>query len=464
MSQDSGRRAWALAWAAFIPIAVIRAGNLAESDTFWQVRTGIDIVAARALPSVDTYSWTAAGEPWTLNSWGFDVLVGLAHRLGGLALVAWFGAAILMLIAGLVLFLARSLGANPVVSAATLLLGSVLVVGWLSVRPQLVDYAAVLLLVLLLQATARGRRWGAAVLGVGLLMVVWVNLHAAVLLGVAIVAAYSVVLLVDPARSTPPTRGLLALAAALAGSLVNPYGLDVLTQAAHVQATSTGIVEEWARPDLTSPAQLVPLALAGLALVFAARRRDAALIAAVGVCLVGSVLVLRMQPLAVLVALAPVAALASAPRVRDYVRSRHVVLYPGMALGLVALTVVAAPSLGHIGRPDPNIFAVAVHHRIPVGCHVFNSYLLGGQLILERPDVAVSIDSRNDLYGPERVAAAQAVIDGTGDPAAALQGAGCVLVPPTSGLARQLSRDPAWREVPPDTAAALFVRRSAQAQ
>ncbi len=458
MTGDSDWRGWALAWVAVVPVAVLRAGNLAESDTFWQARSGMEIVADRALPAVDTYSWTAAGEPWTLNSWGFNVLVGLAHRFGGLDVVAWFGAAFLMVIAGLVLLLARRLGAHPVTSAVTLLLGSALVIGWLSVRPQLVDYAAVLLLVLLLQDVARGTHWRRAALGVGLLMAVWVNLHAAVLLGLAIVVVYAAVLLVDPSRSTPPARGLLALAAAVAGSLVNPYGLGVLTQAAQVRAASTGIVDEWAAADLTSAVQLLPPLLAASALAFAVRRRDAALTASVGVCLVGSVLLLRIQPLAVLVALPPLAALVSAPRVLEYAASRRVVLYPGMALGVVALTGLAVPSLGHIGRPDPSIFAAAVQHRIPEGCHVFTSYLLGGQLILERPDVSVSIDSRNDLYGPERVAAAQAVVAGAGDPSVVLRGADCVLVPPTSGLAGQLRDDVAWRELPRDRAAVLFVR------
>jgi len=36
---------------------------------------------------------------------------------------------------------------------------------------------------------------------------------------------------------------------------------------------------------------------------------------------------------------------------------------------------------------------------------VFNTDTLGGFVILERPDVQVSLDTRNDLYGRQRVPA-----------------------------------------------------------
>ena len=33
------RPAWLLAWLAIVPVALIRARVLAESDTFWEIRT-----------------------------------------------------------------------------------------------------------------------------------------------------------------------------------------------------------------------------------------------------------------------------------------------------------------------------------------------------------------------------------------------------------------------------------------
>lgn len=59
----AGLLQWFLAWVAMLPLAVLRAGQLAETDTFWQVRTGLLTLENRALPSVDAFSWTAHGEP-----------------------------------------------------------------------------------------------------------------------------------------------------------------------------------------------------------------------------------------------------------------------------------------------------------------------------------------------------------------------------------------------------------------
>src|SRR5215471_15408329 len=67
------RAGWLLAMLAFVPFAVLRAGDLSEADTFWQIRTGLFTIAHRSIPAVDTFSWTMRGKPWSLNSWGFNV-------------------------------------------------------------------------------------------------------------------------------------------------------------------------------------------------------------------------------------------------------------------------------------------------------------------------------------------------------------------------------------------------------
>jgi hypothetical protein len=79
-------------------------------------------------------------------------------------------------------------------------------------------------------------------------------------------------------------------------------------------------------------------------------------------------------------------------------------------LGLAAGAVVALPSLGHIGRPNLAYYSIKVVTGIPPHCRLFNTDTLGGFVILERPDVRVSLDSRNDLYGRQLVLAEQQVL------------------------------------------------------
>ncbi|GAA2741662.1 hypothetical protein GCM10009868_08530 [Terrabacter aerolatus] len=441
-----------------MPLVVLRAGTLAETDTFWQVRTGLLTMEHRSLPRVDPFSWTAHGEPWTLNSWGYNVVVGAAYQLAGLPGVALVCGGIVLATAAVVLVSARRLGSSPLMAAAVLLLTSPVLVPWLSARPQLVDYVAVMVLLLLLVNVVDGRRPWVAVLAVGLVMALWVNLHAAALLGVAIAGLTALLLLTRRTTRGAGRRCLAATAAAAGGALANPYGIGLFTQTASVKDASSDVVVEWQHLDPTSPAQLVMLLIGIAGLVVAVRRRDAVFTSALMVTTLGSLLAIRILPVLVLAAV-PVVAAALTGLTSDG-RSRRVyrVVVAVSAAVLVSLVALSVPSLGHVGRPDTELYPAAVVTQIPDRCHVFNSYLVGGFVLLERPDVLVSIDSRNDFYGTQRVLAAERLIRGEGDVTAGLAGAGCVLVPPSSGLAQRLTADPTWRLRASEPGGALFVR------
>jgi len=450
----SSGRSWFLAWLAFLPVVVLRAGTLAEADTFWQIRTGLLTLSQRAIPTADPFSWTAGGKPWTLNSWGFNVLMACAYRLAGLPGVAWACAGLAMVIGGLALLLARQLGASPFVAGTLLLLASTLLTGWLSARPQLADYAAVLVLAILMRRIAAGHNRIWPVLATGIVSVVWVNLHAGALIGVAMICACAVLLL---ARRDIRGGGwcLGAGALALAGSFLNPYGFGVLRQATQVQSASSGVMVEWQHLNPGNPLQLAALAVGLTALTLAARRRYLDFTGELGIAAAGSVVAIRLLPVLVLLALPVLAASASRPSVLRYLHGRRIVLYLGLAAG----AVVALPSLGHVGRPDPAYYSIKVVTGIPPHCRLFNTDTLGGFVILERPDVQVSLDSRNDLYGRQLVLDEEQVLAGRGDVAGELAAAGCVLVPPGTGLAKWLRTSQGWKLTATDPAAALFVRR-----
>ena len=464
-SAGRSRTGWLLAWLAVLPVAVFRAGTMAEGDTFWEIRTGLITIGHRAIPRVDPFSWTVHGKPWTENSWGFDVVVAFAYRVAGLPGVAWICAGLAIAVAGLVLLLARQLGASPLVAGPVLMSGAALLIAWLSARPQLVDYCAFLVLVVLLRRIAEGTSRVPSVLLVGLLSIVWVNLHAAALLAVAITGVCAVLLHTRSATRAGGWWCVAAGAAALAGSLVNPYGPGVLTQTQHVQSVSAGLVVEWAHFDVGSPVQPVMLALGLVALVLATRRRDAVIAGALGALAAGSVVAIRFLPFLVLLALPVLAASISSvsnPALLRYVRSRRAMFYRCGTAGWLAVGVIAALSVTHIGRPDPALYPTKIVHAISAGCRLFTTDTLGDFVILERPDVPVSLDSRFDLYGRRRILADQWTLRGRGDLSSELAGAGCVLVPPAYGLANRLHRDSAWQAATSNPAAALFVRRPAQ--
>lgn len=457
VGHQSPTKLWIFAWLAFLPVALGRAENFSESDTFWQIRTGLRTLEDWQIPAVDPFSWTAAGEPWTLNSWGFNVILAAAYRMGGLVGVALACALLVVAIIGLVLFLARDLEAAPVVAGWVLLPTAVLLIMWLSARPHLVDYLAVLILVIILRRMLEGPSiWQLCALA--LLTVVWVNLHAASLLGVAIVGATLV--LAGLQRTIRRRVGWFAgaLAVALLCSLANPYGIAIFSQTAQVKHAST-VITEWQPLNVADPLQLVQIVLGLAALIVAARRREVVFSAALLVTLAGSVAAMRILPILVLVSMPVLMAAASHPVVLRYFLSRRKMLAQCGTLTIIAVTVLVAINLHAVGRPDPAVYPSRLIRAIPEGCTLFNDYMVGGLVILERPDVQVSLDSRNDLYGAERVNNFMRFIErGDGDLTARLAGADCVLVPPSSGLARSLRENPHWELEGTETASELFTR------
>lgn len=448
---------WILAWLAFLPVALARAENFSESDTFWQIRTGLRTLEDGRIPNVDPFSWTAAGESWTLNSWGFNVLLATIYRMGGLVGVAITCALIAAAIVGLVLLLARTLGASPVVAGWMLLPTSVLLIIWMSARPHLVDYVAVLLLVIILRRMVEKPAL-IQLVSLGVLITVWVNLHAASLLGVAIVGGTFVFVAIQ--TSTRRRAGWLAgaLAAAFVCSLANPYGIGIFSQTAQVKHASS-VITEWQPLNVADPLQLVPFALGLVALVVAVRRQEPVLAAALLVTVAGSIAAMRILPILLLVSMPVLMSAASHPVVLRYFESRRRMLAQCGSLTVVAVSVLVAINLHAVGRPDPAVYPSRAIDAIPDDCTLFNDYMVGGLVILERPDVKVSLDSRNDLYGAERVDKFMHFIQGgDGDPAVLLAGADCVLVPPSSGLARMLRADPGWKLEAAETASDLFTR------
>ena len=65
-------------------------GLLSDSDTFWQIAVGQWILDHHAVPRVDIYSFTKAGEPWMSSSWLAQVLYAASYNLAG-----WTGPVVL---------------------------------------------------------------------------------------------------------------------------------------------------------------------------------------------------------------------------------------------------------------------------------------------------------------------------------------------------------------------------------
>lgn len=185
--------------------------------------------------------------------------------------------------------------------------------------------------------------------------------------------------------------------------------------------------------DLTEPFMDLTILLGLGTVAIAARRRWWRPAAILLVLVVAGIAVRRFQPILAVCAIPILAAALDTPGARTWAVSRRTMLRIGAAMLLIAyltLAALAVPHRGRIGYPSAPIAA------LPSGCRLFNSYDLGGIVILRRPDVPVSLDSRNDLYGRADVLASERVLRGGSTAVKKLDSLGvtCVLVRPFTGL------------------------------
>ena len=197
-----------------------------DADAGWHIRAGERMIALRALPHGDPFSFPKAGQAWITWEWGADVLVGAAHLAAGLTGVAWLYA---MAIAACVWmwfrlnwiaggnFLLACLFAAPMLSTTNL--------HWLA-RPHIFGWLFALGTIWFCEK--REVRKPAMLFFLGAL---WANVHGSFFLGPAIVLIYAAgawfgsVLWGGASRTA---AGLLPGAAAmLAGTFINPNGWNL---------------------------------------------------------------------------------------------------------------------------------------------------------------------------------------------------------------------------------------------
>jgi hypothetical protein len=229
----------ALALPAFVALAV----PMPAVDLAYQVRTGDLILATGAIPSVDTYTFTVAGQPWTDQQWLAQVLLALGFRAGGWELLAVWRAALVVGITGLLLAAGILRGASVRISSILALVAFLLAAPALALRPQLFAIAVFAGLIVLVAGRSRHPR---AFLAAPLLVVAWANLHGSFVLA-PVVLGYAV--LDDVARGRPWRRSLAVLVAGSAATLANPFGPGAWAYAAGIGANPViaGRVSEWQR-------------------------------------------------------------------------------------------------------------------------------------------------------------------------------------------------------------------------
>src|ERR1700730_6726347 len=76
----------------FIGFLGITARNVVDPDIWWHLKTGEWIAQHRAVPHVDPFSYTRAGERWIAHEWLSELVIYWLYRIAGAGgLIVVFG-------------------------------------------------------------------------------------------------------------------------------------------------------------------------------------------------------------------------------------------------------------------------------------------------------------------------------------------------------------------------------------
>lgn len=412
-SPDGAQRLWALLLTS--SVLYFFWNNEADNDLWGHLRFGRDLIAASTFPSLDSYTYTAAGQPWVNHEWLSQVVMAAVYGWAGTAglLVSKFALAattFLLLFAEV-----RRCTDSPHLRGAVGLLAIAVLARGMAPRPQVFTYCFIALTLLLLGQYSRGRR--TALWWFPGIFLLWVNLHGGFVLGLAILGLFAGTdLLVRGKGSFTPWLAFLASALATA---INPYGVQLFSYIIN-ELKRPHPIGEW-QPAAMEPAQFAFWAMFMLLCATLVYRRDwrrngwqTVLAAGIGL------LALRHQrhtPVFALCAAAPLASQLTAALRRIGPLLPFALSVASRRMIGAAMVVLALLQLGLAGKRhhesgwrmvyDPSEYPVrAVRALHAAGARGNLAVPLDwGEYVLWflAPEIKVSLDGRFATVFPERV-------------------------------------------------------------
>jgi hypothetical protein len=378
-----------------------------DTDVFWHLALGRATLTT-GLPRTDTYSWTVAGQPISIDQWLGQVLWALSFQLGEWrGVVALRGVAIALLVAVIMYAALRERPARPLGALIAVLPAFALTRFIWTERPELFGFVLFAVLIALLRAARAGSDRALYVLPA--VIVVWANLHGSFALG----AVLAVLVAIEGGIADASRRRAYAIAAAgaILATLITPAGFGTWTAPGFHLLHPPREIQEWSVPDVTTLPGLIFAVAVFATLVtalFARTRAPREAVVLLPVLFI-SLIATRQLPLFAIAAAPYLAAhggeavtelaaivrlrlptLASSGRAPTRVIDLAAVAIAAVVLAFGAATGTAAPDLG--GYPGAALPALRA------GPGLFNHYDWGGYLIATAPRTPVFVDGRLTPY------------------------------------------------------------------
>jgi hypothetical protein len=453
--------------------------DIAEPDIWWHLRNAAYLLQHHSFPSVDTYSFGAAGSPWINFEWLSEIPFLLGFRAMGLQGILAVYFVILVLIYTSVYYRACRAGGDCKNAILVTLLAVVL--GVVSIGPRMLLFGW-LCMVGLLMVLDRFRRTGKGLWLSPPLFALWINFHGSWVFGVVVLVITIASGLVEAkwglvvAHRWSPVelkKLLLALAASLGALFANPFGYRLVLYPFDLLFRQQSImqrVDEWRPVDFSTGNGKVAL-ITILALLVAAlfSRRQWRLDE---VLLMAFALWAALSHERFLFFAGLIAAPILAPRLElfpPYDRERdkpwlNAAIMTVITGSLIFFFLTGAQLQDRVSREYPTA-ALEFMQRQHITGRIFNFHMWGGYMEWNTPELKPFVDGRSDIF----------VYNGTLDdylkaclieePFEVLDKykIDYVLMDPKAALAYLLEHSPAWHSIYSDKVAVLFERTPATA-
>jgi hypothetical protein len=393
----------------------------ADPDTGWHLATGDLILREGKLPATDPWSFAAAGQPWYIISWLWDVKIELIHRMLGLSGVFFFT---ILAMAALGALLAYSLTKREYIGSdamiLTLLIMGISLIEYASPRPHIAAYFFIVITHMILHRS-RTREHSRALFAIPAMMIAWVNIHGSFLVGLTLLGAYGLEALV--ARRFAWFKRLFLIGVlCLPMLLLNPYGIEMYTAVMRtLHSVITQYIVEWLPFVFGNSLGLsiaflvffcagplrerrVPLADKIISLIWLLAMLFSTRNAIIFLLVSAPALALALQSFSdQLVAFRTVRPDPLQPLSAAKLKPRMALAAIALVLGTVWLQPVLRSDILYAPDKDPGA-AVAWLKEHAIGKRILNDYEYGGRLIFEtRGTVPVFVDGRSGTAYSEQV-------------------------------------------------------------
>lgn len=246
-----------------ISLFILALTEAVDPDMWWHLRTG-EAILRDGIPRHDIFSFTVPDHPWVTHEWLSQVVIWQLYRVVGFSGLIFFFAAVITLTFWLTF---QSSAGRPYIAGFITLLAALAASLVWGVRPQMFNTLFLALFVFIIERYKRQpadaptrHRPERTLLLLPLLTIVWANLHSGYLLGVVLLATYTVGEALDQwfgtsiaiGRDWKRVRWLgVATVSSLLAALLNANGYQLwiypfLTLGSDVMQSQ---IHEWHSPD-----------------------------------------------------------------------------------------------------------------------------------------------------------------------------------------------------------------------